>query len=404
MSQPSPRCVIYTRQSRTNDCEFSSFQMQQQVCIETAASFGWKVVDSFNDAGQSSETLARAEMQRLLAGVELDQFDRVIVYSIDRLTRRLVDFARLIEMFDQFGVALTVVTQPDFDGSAASRFTTNVVAAASEFQQDLTRERMAESREIRRSHGQWVAGPVPFGYEYDRVFSKPVPVPDDAETVRGFFQLAAEGKTPTEIANLANRRECDWTVWNARRLLQILSNPVYAGFLPGKEKQVGLHEAIVTPEQFEQVRQQIESRQTRPPSKRSSKDELFPLRGLLYCASCDRVMNPNTSIRDTVRYRWYQCRSHAGGSPPCPKVSLPALDVEEFVAKQLYQSAIEPGVEKLFGDDWKSMVTTEKQSLLNEFIAKVEYDKEEQEVSITLEEDKVDCFAHNSMPTDSSVS
>lgn len=172
MTQQSPRCVIYTRQSRTktrqsrtNDCDFSSCQMQQQVCMKTAASFGRRVIDSFDDAGQSSETLARAELQRLLAGVELGQFDRVIVYSMDRLTRQLFDFARLMEIFDRFGVALTVVTHPGFDDSASSRFTTNVVAAASEFQQDLTREHMAESRAALRSQGQWVAGPVPFGYE-----------------------------------------------------------------------------------------------------------------------------------------------------------------------------------------------------------------------------------------------
>ena len=396
MSEQPVRCAIYARQSRTNDCEFSSCQMQRQICMTTAGNFGWAVVDSFEDAGRSSETLARAEMQRLLAGIELGQFDRVIVYSVDRLTRRLFDFARLMDIFDQFGITLTVVTDPNFDESASSRFTSNVVAAASEFQQELTRERMAESRAALKSRGQWVAGRIPFGYEYDKLFRKLVIASDDADTVRDFFRLAEDGRTPAEIAHFVNRLEGDGYTWNARRLLQIFSNPTYAGFLPGKDKQLGNHEAIVTPEQFERVRQQVETRRTRKPQGRSPEQDSFSLRGLIFCATCGRALNTNTSTRDNFRYRWYQCRSHAGGRPPCSNVSLPAGEIEEFVAAQLYQSAIEPGVEKLFGDDWKSMVTSERQSLLKEFIVKVEYDKDQSSVSITCMDETADCFAHSS--------
>src|SRR6056297_2460409 len=396
MSEQPVRCAIYARQSRTNDCEFSSCQMQRQICMTTAGNFGWTVVDSFEDAGRSSETLARAEMQRLLAGIELGQFDRVIVYSVDRLTRRLFDFARLMGIFDQFGITLTVVTDPNFDESASSRFTSNVVAAASEFQQELTRERMAESRAVLKSRGQWVAGRIPFGYEYDRLFRKLVIASDDADTVRDFFRLAEDGRTPAEIAHLVNRLEGDGYTWNARRLLQILANPTYAGFLPGKDKQLGNHEAIVTPEQFERVRQQVETRRKRKPQGRSPQQDTFPLRGLIFCATCGRALNTNSSTRDNFRNRWYQCRSHAGGRPPCPNVSLPAGEIEELVAAQLYQSAIEPGVEKLFGDDWKSMVTSERQSLLKEFIVKVEYDKEQSSVSITCTDETAACFAHSS--------
>ncbi len=145
MSQQFEKCAIYVRQSRVNDSSYSSCEAQLRICMDTAASFAWRVVDHFQDSGQSSETLARPEMQRLMACVELKQFEHLVVYSIDRLTRRLTDFARLMELFDGSGVKLTVVTDPQFGESAASRFTSNIVAAASEFQQDLTRERMAES-------------------------------------------------------------------------------------------------------------------------------------------------------------------------------------------------------------------------------------------------------------------
>ncbi|WP_442511714.1 recombinase family protein [Novipirellula sp. SH528] len=393
MLEQPVRCAIYARQSRVNGREFSSCDLQRQICMHTAANFSWKVVDVFEDAGQSSESLARAEMQRLLAGVELDQFDRVIVYSIDRLTRRLFDFARLMDIFDRFGVALTVVTDPNFNESASSRFTSNIIAAASEFQQQLTRERMAESRAALKSRGQRVAGLVPFGYTIDRIFNRLVAVPEDSVVVCDFFKLAERGRTPAEIADLANRREGGQTVWNARRLLQILSNPVYAGYLPGDAKQRGNHEAIVTPEQFERVRQQVKARQRRAPQKRDSNEDFFPLRGLLHCAKCGRALNTNTSTRGNIRYRWYQCRSHAGGRPPCPKVSLPAWDIEEFVAARLSGWSTDSDVEERFSDEWKVMVTSERQSLLKEFVLQIDYDSDSRDIGFTFKDDAIELFA-----------
>ena len=121
MSQQFEKCAIYVRQSRVNDSSYSSCEAQLRICMDTAASFAWRVVDHFQDSGQSSETLARPEMQRLMACVELKQFEHLVVYSIDRLTRRLTDFARLMELFDGSGVKLTVVTDPQFGESAASR-------------------------------------------------------------------------------------------------------------------------------------------------------------------------------------------------------------------------------------------------------------------------------------------
>lgn len=203
------------------------------------------------------------------------------------------------------------------------------------------------------------------------------PYSHDAETVRDLFELAEDGRTPAQIAELANRRDGGRSDWSARRILQILSNPIYAGFLPGEAKQVGNHEAIVTPEQFDRVCEQVQARRNREPQKRTSGQELFPLRGLLYCGTCGRALNTNTSTRESFRYRWYQCRSHAGGRPPCRGVSLRAQAIEEFVVSSLYQAAIEPGVEKLFGDDWKTMVMAEQQAIFKDFIAKIEYDKVE---------------------------
>ncbi|HBJ33630.1 MAG TPA: hypothetical protein DDZ51_02485 [Planctomycetaceae bacterium] len=389
MSHQFERCAIYVRQSRVNDSSFSSCEAQLRICTDTAASFAWRVVDHFQDSGQSSESLARPEMQRLMACAELGQFEHLVVYAIDRLTRRLFDFARLMELFDKSGVKLTVVTDPRFGESAASRLSSNIVAAASEFQQDLTKERMAETRAAMKAKGMRVAGRIPLGYSYDRVFSRLVIVPDEAELIEDFFNLAVKGKTPAEIAEVVNRRDGGRCDWNARRILQVLSNPVYAGFLPGdsveEEKlRKGNHEAIVTPETFERVRQQVVARRKRAPTKRTEKTEGFPLRGLLFCAKCGRAMTPNTSDYGVTRYRWYQCRSQAGGRPPCKGVSVRAYDMEEFVAAKIASASICSNLKTRFSDDWKAMTLSQRAALLKEHIVRIEYNHEIAEVGIDL--------------------
>lgn len=324
-----------------------------------------------------------------MACAELGQFEHLVVYAIDRLTRRLFDFARLMELFDKSGVKLTVVTDPRFGESAASRLSSNIVAAASEFQQDLTKERMAETRAAMKAKGMRVAGRIPLGYSYDRVFSRLVIVPDEAELIEDFFNLAVKGKTPAEIAEVVNRRDGGRCDWNARRILQVLSNPVYAGFLPGdsveEEKlRKGNHEAIVTPETFERVRQQVVARRKRAPTKRTEKTEGFPLRGLLFCAKCGRAMTPNTSDYGVTRYRWYQCRSQAGGRPPCKGVSVRAYDMEEFVAAKIASASICSNLKTRFSDDWKAMTLSQRAALLKEHIVRIEYNHEIAEVGIDL--------------------
>lgn len=393
MSLRFDRCAIYTRQSRNSDAVLSSCEAQRQICKDTAESFSWQVVDVFEDRGKSSESLMRPEMQRLIAGIEGKQFDRVIAYSIDRLTRRLYDLAKLLELLDRGSVALTVVTDPNFGDSAASRFTTNIVAAATEFQQELTKERMAESRAALKSQGRRVAGRTPFGYAGDRITKQLEVVPTEAALVRDCFQLAADGKTPAQISDLINESQlAEDQNWNPRRLLQILSNPVYAGFLPGDPDRKGIHEAIVPPEQFRKVREHLETRRKGEPKKREAKIDHFPLRGLLYCAKCGRALNPNTSSRKNIRYRWYQCRSHAGGRPPCPGVSVNAWDMEEFVAEQIGKWEDSPEVASVFRDEWPEMVMQKRQELLNRFVVKITLNDDDGDVDIEMNDEAVARF------------
>ena len=193
---------------------------------------------------------------------------------------------------------------------------------------------------------------------------------------------------------MANKRDGGRSDWNARRLLQILSNPVYAGYLPSDSEnaetlQKGNHEAIVTPERFEQVRQQLVVRRKRAPTKRTPKPESFPLRGLLYCAKCDRAMTPNTSSFGIKHYRWYQCRSHAGGRPPCAGVSVRANDMEEFVAAQIASSSEYPKLAVRFSDEWQAMTLPQRAALLNECVDRIDYNHDTSDLGINLNVEKL---------------
>jgi site-specific DNA recombinase len=387
------RCAIYTRQSRNSDSVLSSCEAQQQICRDMADVFKWNIVDVFADRGQSSETLMRPEMQRMLAAIELGELDRVIVYSVDRLTRRLVDFAKLLELFDRGSVGLSVATNPNFGDSASSRLATNIAAAAAQFEQELTKERMEEAREALKSQGRRVAGRPPFGYKGDPITKQLHVVPKEAELVRDFFRLAASGTTPAEIACLATASGLgEGQTWNPRRLLQILSNPVYAGFLPGETKRKGIHEALVTKDEFRQVRNHLDSRRKGSPKERNRDPHLFPLRGLLYCAKCSRAMSTNTSSRGNIRYRHYQCRSAAGGRPPCPSVWLNAWDMEEFVAAQIGSWEASPELAKIFRDEWPSMISEKKYQLLHEYVVKVTYNADNSDVDIELNDESAARF------------
>ncbi|WP_153556682.1 recombinase family protein [Roseimaritima sediminicola] len=179
------RTVIYARQSRSRAGSFTSCEAQLGICREMAGERRWVVTRIFRDEGQSSETLDRPALRELISAIRNEEVDRLVIYSIDRLTRRLADLQTLLELFDTHSVELVVITDPSYSRtSAASRLTINIIAAASEFQQELTRERMADARAALKRKGKRVAGRVPFGYHANPRTKRLLPDPDQQPLVR----------------------------------------------------------------------------------------------------------------------------------------------------------------------------------------------------------------------------
>ncbi len=314
--RPVRKAVIYTRQSRDRNAVFSSCDMQRSICKDFADGFGWEVCETFEDVGGSSESLDRPSLRRLLQSVEAGGVNRIIVYSVDRLTRKLLHLQVLLQTFEQHDVSLHVVTDPHFGSSASARLMSNIIAAASEFQQDLTRERLAEARAALKQKGRRVAGRVPYGYVTDRNSKQLIIDPTEAKRVRKIFELAVSGKRPQEIADYANGRKWqtrrDGAMWTARQVLKMLSNPTYAGMIHhGPGRLPGQHEAIVDHAMFEQVRAVSASRRSRKAAYAPA-SILFPLRRLIKCGRCHRAMTPCMNQRKYFRDYFYRCRSRAG--------------------------------------------------------------------------------------------
>src|ERR1700723_467513 len=194
MKQLAPkrqRCAIYTRKSTEHnlDLSFTSLDAQREACeayIKSQAHEGWTLIrDKFDDGGLSGASLQRPALQALLDEVRSRKIDIIVVYKVDRLTRSLADFAKLVELFDQYGVSFVSITQSFNTTSSMGRLTLNVLLSFAQFEREVIGERVRDKIAASKRKGLWVGGPVPLGYRC--LDKKLVVVPEEAEVVRTIF-------------------------------------------------------------------------------------------------------------------------------------------------------------------------------------------------------------------------
>lgn len=342
------RFAIYTRQSLAHDDEFSSCDAQFEICQEfilANRSKGWVWCGKrYNDAGQPGEQLDRPGMTQLLDDLRRGRVDGVVVHRLDRLSRKLIDLTALLTEFRTRNIPLVIVTDPTLGTSATDTLVLNILGSFAEFEREMIRDRLADTRGAMKRKGLRVAGKVPYGYTTDPHTKQLVVHRQQAKRVSSFFEWAAEGQTPSEIAAIANARR--WLTnpspkkpsggrWTPRQVADILANPVYRGHIrtlngtaPGK------HGPIVMDELFDRVREGIASRRvsTTPRGKAAF---AWPLRRLVVCGRCGRMMSTSVIHHRQLRYRHYRCRSHAGGRPPCKGVAVPAHELEQWLIREL---------------------------------------------------------------------
>jgi site-specific DNA recombinase len=318
------RCAVYTRKSTEHnlDLEFNSLDAQREACeayIKSQAHEGWRLVtDYYNDGAFSGASLDRPALQKLLADIGNGKIDIVVVYKVDRLTRSLADFAKLVELFDQHGVSFVSVTQSFNTTSSMGRLTLNVLLSFAQFEREVIGERVRDKIAASKRKGIWVGGPVPFGYA--SVNKKLVVVPDEAATVRQIFEryleLGSIGALVQDLDRRGIRTKCrkmsnDRTRGGIRygvgHVAYLLRNRVYVGdiaYRGGIHR--GEHEPIVEQGIFDAVQAKLAAGSaTRQLRLRASPAILA---GRIFDDRGNR-MTPTHTNKQGARYRYYV--SHA---------------------------------------------------------------------------------------------
>ncbi len=345
LASPAPRklrCAVYTRKSSEEGLEqaFNSLDAQREACeayVLSQRAEGWLLVpDRYDDGGVSGGTLERPALRRLLADIEAGKVDVIVVYKIDRLSRALMDFARLVEVFDRHAVTFVSVTQAFNTTTSMGRLTLNVLLSFAQFEREVIGERIRDKFAASRRKGMWMGGTVPFGYVVgDR---KLVIYEKQAATVRMIFDRFVKVGSATTLAQ-ALAREGVLTPrgkpFDKGALYKLLTNRVYVGEAVHKGTAYpGEHQAIITRALWDKVRAVLqESPRKRAAETRTSTPAL--LKGLIF-GPTGCAMSPTHTRKGGRLYRYYVSQAVLKqGRDACPVGRLPAAEIEAAVIDQV---------------------------------------------------------------------
>jgi site-specific DNA recombinase len=339
---PKVRCAIYTRKSSEEglDMEFNSLDAQREACaayIQSQKPEGWvPVADRYDDGGISGGTLERPALKRLIADIEFGKVDVVVVYKIDRLSRSLMDFAKLVEVFERRGVTFVSVTQSFNTTTSMGRLTLNILLSFAQFEREVIGERIRDKVAASRRKGMWMGGYVPLGY---RVESRKLLVnEEEAASVRLIFERFVKlGSIKLLMRELqaAGIRSRRGYMLDKGALYKLLNNRVYIGEAVHKgEAYPGEHEAIISADLWKRTHAIMgESPRTRANKTRLSGPSL--LRGLIFSPNGD-AMSPSHTRKGDRLYRYYVTQSILKRGPgTCPVGRIPAAEIETAVIDQL---------------------------------------------------------------------
>jgi DNA invertase Pin-like site-specific DNA recombinase len=336
------RCAIYTRKSTDEglDMEFNSLDAQRESCEAYVASQraeGWlPVADRYDDGGFSGGNMDRPALKRLLSDVQDGKIDVIVVYKIDRLSRSMLDFLNLVELFERHGVTFVSVTQSFNTKDAMGRMALNILITFAQFERELIGERIRDKVAASRKKGIWMGGWTPLGYEVrDR---KLIVHEADAARVRWIFRRFTQLKSATLLARelvAAGERNRYGHLLDKGVLYKLLNNRVYVGDAVHKGTAYpGEHEAIIDRGLWDQVHAILkESPRKRANNARAQSPAL--LRSLLFGPD-GAAMSPTHTRKSGRLYRYYTSQTAMKrGRSECPVRQIPAAEIERIVIDQI---------------------------------------------------------------------
>ena len=403
---PTVRCGIYTRKSTEEglDQEFNSLHAQREAAeafIKSQKHAGWTLIPHhYDDGGFTGGNLDRPALQRLLEDIDGHQIDCVVVYKVDRLSRSLLDFARLVDRFDQRSVSFVSVTQQFNTTTSLGRLTLNILLSFAQFEREIISERTSDKMSAARRKGKWVGGTPVLGYDVDPAGGRLIVNEKESRRVRDIFALFLQHHSlmavVSELARLRwktksrTSREGRAHVGRAftkASLRLLLTNAVYSGQVEHRGAMyAGEHAAIIEPSVWQAVNAELRAgRRTRTGAVREPQNAL--LAGLLRCQSCQRPMVPTYTAKLGRRYRYYVCMTaRKKGWSACPTKSVPARMIEDSVLLQLRTALGAPETREQFhvpDSDWEALEAGQGETVRS-LVKDVSYDGSTGAVSLRL--------------------
>jgi site-specific DNA recombinase len=351
-------CAIYTRKSTDEglDKEFNSLDAQRECAeayIKSQTQEGWNCLpDHYDDGGFTGGNMDRPALKQLLADIEAGKVNCVVVYKVDRLSRSLMDFAKMLEVFERNQIAFVSVTQQFNTTNSMGRLMLNVLLSFAQFEREIISERTRDKIAAARRKGKWSGGMPLLGYDIDPQGGKLRVNEVEANRVRKIYDLYIDRESiMATIAELDNR---SWNnkSWNTKKgilrggspftkatLFRLLTNVTYIGKLAYKDEiNEGEHDPIVTPDVWQRV-QSLLRRNGRTGGVDARNKFGALLKGILRCSCCDCSMTPtHTTKSGAKRYRYYVCmKAQKRGRRICESKSVPAAEIEKFVVDKIRQ-------------------------------------------------------------------
>ncbi|MCC6228458.1 MAG: recombinase family protein [Phycisphaerales bacterium] len=351
------RCAIYTRKSSEEglEQEFNSLDAQRESAEAFIASqkhAGWTCLrEKYDDGGFSGGNVDRPGLQKLMADIEAGKVDCVVVYKVDRLSRSLMDFARLMEVFDRKGVSFVSVTQQFNTTHSMGRLTLNILLSFAQFEREIISERTRDKIAAARKKGRWGGGRPLLGYDMDTspAGTRLVVNASEAKVVNRIFKTYLETESLSETLDRLDAEGVKKKAWTAKdgtrhggqpfdksALHGFLTNVTFTGKVSYKgDIYDGLHEAIVDEETFRRAGELLKANRCHEGRSPRNKHGAL-LKGLVRCTSCGCAMGHHFAISRGRRYRYYVCiHAQKRGWRACPGPSLPAEELESFVVDRM---------------------------------------------------------------------
>ena len=409
-------CAIYTRKSTSEglDQDFTTLDAQREAAesyIKSQKSQGWVVLrDKYDDGGFTGADTNRPALQKLINDIKLGKINCIVVYKVDRLSRSLLDFTKLLEFFDEYKVTFVSITQHFNTESSMGRLTLNILLSFAQFEREMISERTRDKMAAARKKGKWVGGMPSLGYDIDREKHKLIVNEQEAKLVQKIYNIYLDTNSILNTTLLLNEqgytgkkyvaktgRSFGGGKFDKNTVHRLLMSPLYMG----KVKYHGVlyngeHEGIVSPELFEKVQERIKYNRVNRKIRKNAQCAGL-LSQLLRCKACDCPMIHTYSTKNKVKkYRYYVClKAQKLGYATCPTRSVNATEIEDIVIKHLPQISIknnallETKYKKIIPkilSIWDTLILNEKHRILKHIFISIDYNAETCSLGFNLNE------------------